>query len=680
MTTRRDQALGAFMFVILVLLGWAPFVYSTAKLALYDAPAIMLGGIFAILAAGLTYDAADRLLGAGKGVYAAAILASFVPSAIVLSEPPLLSASAMMFVTAAAVWFAARATADTFRESLFFVAILNGLATALYGLWVPASLPFAALILLRARFKISNMQLLIAVSPAIFGLLLKNSGVVPLPDIAAIRPDISMTLAESLIFALPWAPWLLALLFVSRTVMDAAWPRWIGGFVLLSLAAHFARQEDWVVLAGAVGPLVALCVGALLARWFAGEPEGRLRALGSVALLSAAAMMTLTAARFLKPEQLVLSQNHAVIALLAAVLLTVAFVTDARRLTFGLLVGSGLVAGALWWQYPLGGGYDSLPQEVSLIPWLVAAAMLVRGLILFFYGRHMPRKLRQPVADHSFEPAQFRLFQGRRRAAWPGTGVAVEPRDLAHIRFAIFGDVAGSEFPFSSRESGYSAFGYIVKELNALKPDFAVSTGDLAARATPLAYRRLRVMLRRLSVPLMVTPGNHDYVQHRVVHAQYFRALFGSDHGDVTMGPIRLILLNNSWGSLAESQFEWVTATLARSTAASHTVVFCHKPIFDPREGTYYGMENRTHAQLLHGLFAKHGVRAVFSGHIHSLLTTEHDGVTYVISGGGGSKLKTSDDMHHYLWCEVTSESLDIKAVTPGISAPLLKLSLSRQT
>jgi len=678
MNSRRDQALGALIFFALVLIAWAPFVFSTAKTAMYDAPAIMLGGVFAILAAGLTYDAAERLLGSGKGVYAIAILASFVPSAIVLSEPPLLSSTAMMFITAAALWFAARATEKSLSESLFFVSILNGLSSAIYGLWVPASLPFAAFIILRSRYPFSTLRLLIAMLPTIAGLWIKATGVVPLPDVNEIRPDVSMTLAESVIFALPWFPWLIALPFVSRTNIGASWPRWTALFVLLSFAAHFSRQDDWISLAGATAPLVALGVSAFVASWFAAETEGRLRSVGVISLVSAAGMLALTVARFLKPDDLVLTRNHAVLALMVAVLIVVAFVKDARRFAFALLVMAGFIGGALWWAYTLGGGYEALPSELNIVPWIVVAIALVRVGTRRFYGHRIPRALRAPIPDHSFEPAQFKLFQDKSRAAWPGTVVEVVPQDASRVRFAIFGDVAGSEFPFSSRESGYHAFREIVHELNAQRPDFVVSTGDLAARATHLAYRRLRVMLRRLSVPMTVTPGNHDYVHQRVVRAQYFRALFGSDHGDVTIGSLRLILLNNSWGSLADAQIEWITATLSRPTTAAHTVVFCHKPVFDPRNDTYYGMEHRPHAELLHELFRKHGVRAVFSGHIHSLLTTERDGVMYVISGGAGSKLKSSDDAHHYLWCEATRESLEVRAVTPGVSQPLMTLTLPR--
>ncbi len=161
------------------------------------------------------------------------------------------------------------------------------------------------------------------------------------------------------------------------------------------------------------------------------------------------------------------------------------------------------------------------------------------------------------------------------------------------------------------------------------------------------------------------------------MQAQYFRALFGSDHGDITVGPARLILINNAWGSLSDAQLDWVETTLARPTEAAFTLVFCHKPIFDPRSDAYYGMEHRPHAEWLHERFARAKISAVFSGHIHSLLHTERDGVNYVISGGGGSKLKNTDDRHHYLWCRVAPDHMRITAHDVAADAVLFELTLT---
>ncbi|MBL0062487.1 MAG: metallophosphoesterase [bacterium] len=292
----------------------------------------------------------------------------------------------------------------------------------------------------------------------------------------------------------------------------------------------------------------------------------------------------------------------------------------------------------------------------------------------------MPHNLRAEGPRHRFDEIKFRDFSNERRKEWEGAPVSVVPRDANVVRFAIFGDVAGSEFPFASKQSGYYAYKQIIKSISARQPDFAVSTGDLALRATHLAYRRLRKLLRYVTFPLIATPGNHDIVDRSVVHSQFFHGLFGSDHGDVTIGNVRLVLINNAWGSFEDDQLKWIDETFAKTSTAKSTLVFCHKPVFDPRENTYYGMEHRPHAEHLHALFVKHKVSAVFSGHIHSLLHTERDGVHYIISGGGGSKLKTAHDAHHYLWCEATEQGVHVTAHGLEKTEPMFDLNLSART
>ncbi len=386
----------------------------------------------------------------------------------------------------------------------------------------------------------------------------------------------------------------------------------------------------------------------------------------------------LAVVRITRFEQILITHNHAVLGLLIAALLLAAMVRDARRSIFALHVLAGIAAGALWWQYSQYENYSELPPMLfDVAPWLVAAMFLLQAGTRFLYGRRMPRGLRVAGPRHKFDGAVFRIFSNIRRKNWEGDAVELTVTDSARVQFAIFGDIAGAESPLASRNPGYFAFKEIVRAIQSRKPDFAISTGDLAIRATHFAYRRLRMMLRRVTFPLLVTPGNHDIVEQGAIRPQFFHGLFGADHGDLTVGPVRLILIDNAWGSITDEQWQWIESTFSKSSTANHTIVFCHKPVFDPREDTFYGMEWRPHAERLHALFAKHKVSAVFSGHIHSLLNTEKDGVNYIISGGGGSKLKAEDDAHHYLWCAATPAEIRVTAYSVKASDPLIDLRLS---
>jgi 3',5'-cyclic AMP phosphodiesterase CpdA len=176
-----------------------------------------------------------------------------------------------------------------------------------------------------------------------------------------------------------------------------------------------------------------------------------------------------------------------------------------------------------------------------------------------------------------------------------------------------------------------------------------------------------------------VTPGNHDLVAKRVYKPHYFHGLFGTDNGSILLGDLRLVFLNTAWGALPDEQFAWLEATLS-AAHSGRTLVFCHKPLFDPREGQSYAIEHKPDAEKLHDMFCRHQVTAVFSGHIHTLLHSECDGIHYIISGGGGSKLKTDEDAHHYLWLSGNSESLMLEACVPQSGERLLKLNLTQRS
>ena len=236
-----------------------------------------------------------------------------------------------------------------------------------------------------------------------------------------------------------------------------------------------------------------------------------------------------------------------------------------------------------------------------------------------------------------------------------------------------------------TRRAGYFAFRALARVLEEFRPRFAVSLGDLATHAARPAYARVRKFLRDIPVPLAVTPGNHDVVFRERYNAAHFHALFGPDNIHFRVGSVCFLLLNNAWGAVGEHQFAWMEKILREDTSAFR-LVFCHKPLFDPRDNECYAMEVREHAERLHELFRARAVTAVFSGHIHSLSADARDGVTYIVTGGAGSRPVDSDTFYHYLWIDANRSSLTVRALpltraARGVTAtPLLELHFSQRT
>lgn len=675
MRERKEEIIGSLVFLLAVLIGWGPFVFFGVRENFGDRFALLIGAGFGALAAGFIYDAAERLLGKGEGIYAAIVAVTFPAAGIVISQAPLLPDAALMFITSASLWFASRATDETRAENLFFVSLLSGVSTASFGFQPVAFLPLLAGIVVHTRAQLKPLDVLLALLPVLAGLIVNRMPSLPFAQSATRHVTIENSLVQEFLFALPWGVWLLAGIFGKRDSLSESWIRFTALSLFILTGLSLALGNSPIASLGSATPVLALITAALLKSWFDAGESGRLKSFNWIAAPAALGMISFLLWRVLKSEDLlVVGHNHALLAAVTGLVIFVPLLKDMRRWLFFMLALSGAVIGALWFLYSGEVIYEDLKATFNIAPCLTTLAMLALAGVRFLFGRSIPRAARTPGEKCRFDTLVARSFRNKR--VWAGEPKTLALADGDKVHIAIFGDVTGSEFPFSSRRGGYFAFRKLVSELNERKPDVVICTGDLASNATALSYRRLRVLLRNLRLPLLVTPGNHDLVAKRVYKPHYFHGLFGTDNGSLVLADLRLVFLNTAWGALSDEQFAWLEETLA-SPHSGKTLVFCHKPLFDPREGKSYAIEHRPDAEKLHEIFRKHRVTAVFSGHIHSLLHSGRDGIHYIISGGGGSKLKTEGDAHHYLWLAGDSRELMLEACVPQTGERLLTLNLS---
>ena len=86
-------------------------------------------------------------------------------------------------------------------------------------------------------------------------------------------------------------------------------------------------------------------------------------------------------------------------------------------------------------------------------------------------------------------------------------------------------------------------------------------------------------------------------------------------------------------GAVEEEQRRWFLEQLARPRDGKHLVVVLHQPVFsaDRVHGNSDAMR-----ELVHGPAKRAGCRLVVSGHAHNYQRFAHDGMTYVVNGGGG--------------------------------------------
>lgn len=153
------------------------------------------------------------------------------------------------------------------------------------------------------------------------------------------------------------------------------------------------------------------------------------------------------------------------------------------------------------------------------------------------------------------------------------------------------------------------------------KPDLAIISGDLTQDGSLESYQLAYSMLRRLSVPCVALPGNHD-------EEIYLKQVFLSPKQTVIpfASPIWTLLGLNTqfkgaaYGIIRQEEWQAVT-TLVEKNPKRHFVLFLHHHLLPC--GSHWLDKINVHraAPFLDFIRAHPNLRAVFGGHVHQELT-----------------------------------------------------------
>lgn len=264
---------------------------------------------------------------------------------------------------------------------------------------------------------------------------------------------------------------------------------------------------------------------------------------------------------------------------------------------------------------------------------------MVCSLVLFISPLPAPGPAPAPAAA---PPATAALEPS---AVTPPAGPA--PGEAGEFTFAVAGDSEGGE----------ETFRQIIRRVSAEQPAFLLHTGDLVASGLKPEYEALLAILAELTVPLRPVPGDRDsatgtldlYLRYTGVPAACYAFDYGQAH---------FALADTHLADLGPTQLALLDADLA-ATQQPLKIVVLHHPPFDPAGST---RTMRTDNDAFMALVKKHGVRYVFAGHLHGFAHEMRDGVTYIITGGGGAPLDPGQ-YHHYLRVRVHGQDLTYEVV-----------------
>ena len=130
--------------------------------------------------------------------------------------------------------------------------------------------------------------------------------------------------------------------------------------------------------------------------------------------------------------------------------------------------------------------------------------------------------------------------------------LAADEASQAPVRFAIFGDRTGSP------QKGI--YGQIVEEINRLRPDFAMTVGDMIVGYTDdpellnSRWNEYDSIIEPLTIPVYFTPGNNDI--YNEVMEDIYRRRIGEPYNSFDYQGLHFIILDNSrWDHIGPCQY-----------------------------------------------------------------------------------------------------------------------------
>ena len=178
----------------------------------------------------------------------------------------------------------------------------------------------------------------------------------------------------------------------------------------------------------------------------------------------------------------------------------------------------------------------------------------------------------------------------------------------------------------------------VIAELNEMRPDAVVVSGDLTAEGYRQEYKNWVAYAERIQAPMLTVPGNHD---SRNVGYLHFEDLIGSRMWSHDVDGVRIVGVDSSEPDLNEGKvgrvhYDWVRRQFEEPAQLKVFVLHHH---LLPIPGT--GRERSTvmDAGDLLEVLIHAGVQVVLSGHKHVPYVWRLEGM-YVANAGTVSSLR----------------------------------------
>jgi predicted phosphodiesterase len=217
---------------------------------------------------------------------------------------------------------------------------------------------------------------------------------------------------------------------------------------------------------------------------------------------------------------------------------------------------------------------------------------------------------------------------------------------VAHAQYAPFAIIGDTHIGPNNRV--YELF---ITSLERQNIDTIIHVGDAIDRPGSAAQWTQFFTITGPEKTLYLVEGNHDRANAatRTTYAEYF----GEPYRSAAQGDTLFVFLNTELrrerSRIAGKQLAWLESELQREFR--YKFVFLHQPVF-PAVPMHGLDKNAAERDKLHRLFVENNVSLVVAGHDHLYQRTRKDGITYVITGGGGGTLwpfSENGSFYHYI-------------------------------
>ena len=219
------------------------------------------------------------------------------------------------------------------------------------------------------------------------------------------------------------------------------------------------------------------------------------------------------------------------------------------------------------------------------------------------------------------------------------------------LRILVYGDMRFTN-PSNTSDTRPGPRKWLAQKVAEEKPDVMLLTGDMPFHGSNpddwKVYNEETAAWTQQRMRIYPTIGNHEDASDRPGAENYFAAYPQIDHHlwySVRLGNIYLITLDSeTLLGRGSEQRSWLESQLAHLPPSVDFVFFLfHIPLVSDLQTAFVlGIPDPPTLDLRHYLeacaAASHAKFVVFNGHIHNYERFEMNGITHVISGGGGAR------------------------------------------